>query len=51
MKYKVCYSGFAYIEADSMQEAEEMFEYDDFTYKEQNVDRIEEVDSFIVSIG
>ena len=47
-KYKVSYSGFAYVEAENMQE--EKFEYDDSVYQEQAVDNVEEIDDFLVSM-
>ena len=49
-KYKVSYSGFAYVEAENMQEAKEKFEYDDSVYQEQAVDNVEEIDDFLVSM-
>ena len=51
MKYKVNYSGFTYIEADSKEEALELYndEYD-FIYNEQEVVSVEEVDDFVVEI-
>lgn len=47
MKYKVSFSGFHYVEADSEDEAEEkaMFE-DESIYSENHVDSIEKVDDF-----
>ena len=48
MRYKVKFSGFAYIEADSEDEAEECFDNEEFVYKETSVDSIEEVDDFVV---
>jgi hypothetical protein len=48
MRYKVKFSGFAYVEADNKDEAEECFDDDDFSYKETSVDSIEEVDDFVV---
>lgn len=41
-KYKVYYSGFAYVEADNIEEAEEDYEYA-ASYEEKWIDRIEEV--------
>lgn len=49
-KYKVCYEGFAYVEADSEEEARELFEDEDFAYREQEVTEITEVDDFLVTI-
>lgn len=50
-KYKVYFSGFAYVEADSAEEAEENF-WDDPSgcYQECEVDEIKEVDEFLVEI-
>lgn len=48
-KYKVKYSGFAYVEAESLEEAEELYE-DDAIYDERKIDDIEEVDCFRVSL-
>ena len=48
MIYKVNFSGFAYVEADSKDEAEECFYDDEFAYKAYSVDSIEEVDDFVV---
>ena len=46
-RYKVYYSGFAYVEADSEEEAIE--NYEDFAdYEEKQVDEVEEVDDFLV---
>lgn len=48
-KYKVYYSGFAYVEADSEEEA--MEDYEDFNvYEERQIEEVEEVDDFIVDI-
>lgn len=46
-KYKVCYSGFAFIEADSAEEAMENYEFD-YAYEEKQIDGVEEVDEFVV---
>ena len=48
-KYKVYYSGFAYVEADNVEEAEEDYEYSNI-YDERQIDEVEEVDEFIVDI-
>lgn len=51
MKYKVSYHGFAYVEADSQEEAEEKAMYeDDAVYSEQSVESIEEMDEFTVCL-
>ena len=49
MKYKVNFSGFAYVEADSEEEAREKVLYeDDAIYSETQVGNIEEVEEFEV---
>ena len=51
MKYKVNFSGFAYVEADSKEEAKEKVLYeDDAIYSETQVDNIEEIEEFEVKI-
>lgn len=47
-KYKVYYSGFAFIEADNEEEAKELY-YDDYdiVYEEKQVDEVEEIDDFV----
>lgn len=48
-KYKVKFSGFAYVDAEDPKEAAE--EYEDLcAYMETSVDSVEEVDEFTVSI-
>ena len=42
MKYKVNFSGFAYVEADSVEEAIENFNVDEI-YREEEIECIEEV--------
>lgn len=49
-KFKVPFSGFAYVNASSVEEAIEKFEDDDYTYAEQHYGDVEEVDEFIVTI-
>ena len=48
-KYKVYFSGFAYIEADSIEEAEDNYDFY-AAYEERMVDMIEEVDEFPVDL-
>lgn len=48
-KYKVTYSGFAYIEADDKEEAEEKFEDEEFVFSEYRIDEIAEVDEFAIT--
>lgn len=51
MKYKVSFSGFHYIEADSPEEAEEKAMYEDEAiYSESTVDSIVEVDEFSICL-
>lgn len=51
MKYKVTFSGFHYVEADSPEEAEEKAMYEDGAiYSESTVESIEEVDEFSVCL-
>jgi hypothetical protein len=50
MKYKVCFSGFAYVEAENAIEAEEAFHDDDFSFKETGVYEVKEVDEFVVEV-
>ena len=50
MKYKVNFSGFAYVEADNPQEAEELFLNDEDYYKETVTGIIEEVDDFFIRL-
>lgn len=51
MKYKVNFSGLAYVEADSEEEAREKVLYeDDAIYSETQVDNIEEIEEFEVKI-
>ena len=49
LKYKVSFSGFAYVEADSPEEAEEKAMYeDDAVYEEKKCESVEEVDEFVL---
>lgn len=48
-KYKVYYSGFFYVEADSMEEAEELYDTN-YIYEEEHIDGVEEVDEFDVDL-
>lgn len=45
-KYKVCYSGFAYVEANSEAEAQDMYDDGMVTYEEKSIDCVVEVDEF-----
>lgn len=46
MKYKVTFSGFAYVEANSEKEAIESYQDDCNYYREEQVDLVETVDEF-----
>lgn len=50
MKYKVSYSGFAYVEADNEEDAQMAYENGDTIYEEEWIEEIEEVDEFSVDI-
>lgn len=50
MKYKINFDGFAYVEANSAEEADDKFVMDDCVYSELCVESIEEVDDFVVGI-
>lgn len=49
-KFKVSFSGFCYVYADSVEEAIERYEDDDYAYAEQQYGDVEEVDEFIVEM-
>ncbi len=48
MKFKVSFTGHAYVEAETEQEAESKYYDDQYEYKEEQVDEVEEIDEFIV---
>ena len=48
-KYKVAFSGFAYVEAEDPEVAAENYE-DTCVYMETTIDSVEEVDEFVISI-
>lgn len=50
MKYKVNFSGFAYVEADSEEEAKELAQEDYTIYCEWEYGDVEEVDEFEVML-
>lgn len=51
MKFKVSFSGFHYVDADSLEEAKEKSMHeDDIIYSEQKIDSIEEIGEFIVCL-
>ena len=49
-KFKVCYSGYAYVEAGDDVEAREKYFDDRVTYEEMSVDVVVEVDEFGVEV-
>ena len=49
MKYKVNFSGFAYVEADNEDEAAENYNVYE-VYREEKIECIEEVDEFAISM-
>ena len=51
MKYKVCFSGFAYVEAENEENAQEIYEDGDIQYEETEVTEIFEVDEFRVNFN
>lgn len=48
--YKVAFSGFAYVEADSEEEAKEKFDDGNHVYKEVTMDSVEEVDEMPIDL-
>ena len=46
-KYKISFSGFAYVEAESAEAAQDDYDWQ-ATYREEQVDSIEEVDEFVI---
>lgn len=49
-RFKVCYSGYAYVEASSENEAKQKFLDDQVTYDEMSIDFAYEVDEFGVEV-
>ena len=47
-KFKVAFKGFAYIEADDVEEATEKFDDEDYSFCEYGIETVEEVDEFVV---
>ncbi len=47
-KYKVKYSGFAYIYANDIDDAKANFDRDDAVFDEYSIDSVHEVDEFTV---
>lgn len=49
-KFKVTFKGFAFIEADDERETQEKLEDEDYAYLEYEIDSVEEVDEFIITM-
>ena len=49
-KYKVCYSGYAYVEADSVEEAMAKYCDGEDIYEDKSLDLAVEVDEFGVKV-
>ena len=49
-KYKISFSGFAYVEADTEEDALELFDDDLDIFREQRIDSVTEVDEFMVEV-
>lgn len=49
-KYKISFSGFAYVEADTEEDALELFDDDLDIFREQRIDSVTEVDEFVVEV-
>ena len=50
MRFKVNFTGFAYVEADSEDEAIDKFNSGDEVYKEYEADSAEEVSDYLINI-
>ena len=50
VKYKISFSGFAYVEANSEEDAIEMFDDDLDIFREQRIESVTEVDEFVVEV-
>lgn len=48
--YKVHYTGFMCVEADSAEEAKEKFYDEDFVLQEEGITSVEEVDEFVMEV-
>lgn len=48
--YKIAFSGFAYVQADSEEKAKEKFDDGYNVYKETNLDSVEEVDEMPIDL-
>lgn len=48
-KYKVSFSGFAYVEADSAEEAQDDYDWG-AVYREEQIDSCDEVEEFDISL-
>lgn len=50
MKYRVDFSGVAYVEASDVQAAKDMFYRDNVEYEEYEITDVELIDDFVVEI-
>lgn len=50
MKYRVDFSGFAYVEANDVRDAKDMFYRDNTEYEEYEITDVELIDDFVVEI-
>lgn len=50
MKYRVEFSGFAYVKADSAEEAKEKYFCDDFIFHEHYIDDVTEADDCLIEV-
>lgn len=49
-KWRIDYKGFAFIEADTLEEAEEMFKNGESSYEERESEEPVKVDDFIIEV-
>ena len=49
-KYKICYEGFIYVEANNEDEAIDKYDMNDTIYEEREVTIVEEMDEFGIQI-
>lgn len=50
MKYKVAFDGFAYVEAETPEEAKELFRNDEVVYMETEISGVDLLDEFFVML-
>ena len=49
-RYKVCYEGFAYVEADNEEEARENYENGYIIYGEEEINEVKKIRDFFINI-